>query len=432
MKNNEIVQYANMAWQALYVGLDMYGIEYGKDYTNIKVNNSVMIMSYGLKMVNTSKWRKLQGLVPELSQMMQLDGDNKVRVSYNGLEYRIEVPKPRSLHDSVTVQDVARASKGLNIGIGLSAYNNKPSKISFEGDNSGHILISGSTRCGKTNILKIIAMLLMVNNSPDKTRIVVIDTVKSEGKYKELENSAHLAVPIVDTTEKATRLLTWVKNTIIKLKGRKFTHKMIIIIDEVYLLLEDKGIAELLRYIATAGAESGFHLIPATQYTKADDIGGRQFKGNLMTRVAGRVDDHYSSKNATGRDGVGAENLMAPGDFLVVDNYGVNRIAVPKVESNMFDLVPRGMTPIVDLGKIESNTNTPTTKPGNIEACFESIDHRLLHLAIYGRHKDGREFGADVIRKASYVLAKNGMGQSIGQGTANEYVKFAKKIRGIK
>lgn len=432
MNKRELInQQAYNTWQALYVGLENYNIIAGVDYTNIEVHNSVLLLSYTLTMNDTSKWRTLQGLVPELTQMAQLENDSKVRVSFNGLKYRIEVPKPRALHDTVKIQDIFDATNGLGISFGLSAYNNRPNLVDFSGAKAGHMLVSGSTRCGKTNILKLIAMMLMYKNSPENMRLAVIDIMKAKGKYGALTNSAHLAVDLVDTEPKAIAFLTWVKDTIIKLNGQSYDKKVILLIDEVFFLAKNKSIKHLLEYIASVGAESGFHIIAATQYTKVDDLGGKQFKGNLMTRVAGRVDDHYASSNATGKEGVGAENLMFPGDFLVVDHNGVDRIAVPEVKDRFFNRVPKGMSPIAKINWTDEEIGQmPGVIPRapNIGVCFEKIDPRLLHLAINGSIK-GRPLGADKIRDASYILASKGLGERIGQNSAHEYVKFGQLYR---
>lgn len=436
-KKELITQHAEQSWEALYTCLDLYGIKYGVDYTSVGMNNSIMVMTYSLEMVNTSKWQKFKQLEAEISQALQIEKDSRVRINFEGLDYRIEVPKPKNLHDNVRLGDVFKKSQGLNISFGVSAYDNKPNAVDFSHNNAGHMLVSGATRCGKTNILKIIAMCLMYKNSPDNMRIALIDTVKSKGKYGALINSAHLVTDILNTEPKTLTFLRWVRDMIVKLEGRKYGKKIIIIIDEVYLLLKNKEVKELLAYIATAGAEVGFHIIAATQYTRADDVGGRQFKGNLMSRVCGRVDDHYSSKNATGKEGAGAENLMIPGDFLVVNNDGITRVAVPEIFDSHFKQAERGMSPIMKLNWDEGDEGTVPeaqikTAP-NIGLCFEKIDHRLLHLAMSGRNKrTNRPYGADVIRQASKVLENKGLGEAIGQGTANEYVKFAKKVRGIK
>lgn len=436
-KNKQISLYAKAAWQSLFVGLHQYDIVWGQDYTGIEVHNSIMVLSYKLKMINTSKWRKMQGLVPELSQMVQLDNGrgggvngDKVRISYQGLTYRIEVPKIKDFHNPISVRDVFQKSKGLDVNIGISAYSNQLAGLNFNGQGVNNTLISGATRCGKTNVLKIIAMSLAYNNSPDKIRFAIIDVVKCREKYGMLENSAHLAVDLIDTPNKALALLNWLKDTIIAQQGAQLSYKLVILIDEIYLLMKkNPEVTDLIEYIASAGSEVGIHLVSASQYVKTDDLGGRQTKGNFMTRICGKVDDEYSSRNAIGESG--AENLMKPGDFIISDDDGVNRIAVPEFNDRLFNRIPRGMSPVAklnwdshDIGQI------PGTGSVNIAACFDKIDPRLLSLAINGR-KDGRCFGADVIRKASYVLSKKGLGDRIGQGTANQYVKYAKRYREI-
>lgn len=435
-KNELIKRHANRTWEALYTVLDLYGIKYGIDYTGLDVSNSVMVMSYTLKMTNTSKWKALQSIATEITQAAQLDNDNRVRVSFNGLDYRLEVPKPKALYNPANIGKVFKGSTGMNVSLGLSAYSNKPSTVDFSHDTSGHMLISGSTRCGKTNILKMIAMCLMYKNNPDNMRIAIIDTKKAKGKYSALMNSSHLATEIINTEAKAIAFLTWIKDMLTKLEGRKYDKKIIILVDEVFLLLKNQQVKNLLAYIASAGAESGFHLVAATQYATVDEIGGRQFKGNLMTRVVGRVDDHYSSKSATGKDNMGAENLMAPGDFIVVNQNGVERIAVPEMFDSYFKNVKRGMSPLMKLNWSEQDVGLipeEKVRAPSMAACFDKMDPRLLHLAIYGKNnRTKRPYGADVIRASSEVLAKKGLGKSIGQSTAQQYVNFAKKIRSVK
>lgn len=434
-KQEMIEDYANQVWGVMAQGLRLNGIEYGRDYTDVSLHNSIMVMTVSLAMVNTSQWKRLSALSVELSQILGLKDDSRVRIGFDGLDYRIEIPKPPELMNKIEFGDLIKHSRKMKTAIGVSTIDDQPAFIDFGQDTSGHILASGGTRCGKTNLIMVALRSLIARNSPDKMRIAIIDVVKSN-KYKALENSTHLASPIINTPNKAINFLRWVKGEILRLKGMKNDKKILIFIDEAHHLAKNAEAVELLGFISATGAESGFHLIITSQYTNVDDIGGRLVKGNLMTRICGKVDDHYASLNATGRKEAGAENLMVPGDFLCVTTDKMSRIATPRLDDKLFDSIERGTSPIVEISDDDDIDSGPMNveaiadnRPGSIGACFEAIDERLLGLAIYGQGNGGRPYGADVIRKASGMLAKKGLGKSIGQNTANEYVKFAAKIR---
>lgn len=428
----ELETYTRRAWQNLSNELNNVGVSYGRDYSHVSVHNSVAVLSFNLMMCNTSHWKRIYGMQDQISQSLGLGDQNKARIVYSGLNYTFEVSKPPMYRKSLYADNVTQFSDGFKLAIGLNSRNDKPVLHNIgNGNLSGSLLVAGTTGSGKTNTVKHIIREIITHNSPDDVRVIVIDTKKSRTKYMALKNSAHLGMDIIDNPDIALLVLNRLEEITRQRDETGDRQKIYIVIDEaVHLFREKPETIAPVANIASTGAEFGVHLLIATQYPKLSDFGNdRQLKGNLY-RLCGSVDDADSAKNITGVAGSGAERLTKPGDFLLVVDDKVRRLAIPEIMDSDFRNIERGMSPIIDFDRLNTKVVDGGSAGGSVTLAntLQDVDAKLLYLALTAKGSTGRYLGADKIRSLDGKLNSKG-GGSIGQTTANEYVKLAARMR---
>lgn len=252
-------------------------------------------------------------------------------VSYSGLEV------PNIVTSTVSFKEVFEA---------LPSKQSHPTAIAFGKDISGkvvwadydefpHMLVSGTTRSGKSVFVNSIITTLLMRLSPDEMKLVLVDPKRVEmNRYKE---EPHLLCPVINDFEEAYHML----NRMVKLMNDRYQdlekaggatnlkeyneyakeHDMplmsyiFIIIDEYADLIQNcKDIGVPLVNLAGKARAAGIHLLVCTQRPSAEIITGT-IKSNLACRVSLMASSIVDSKVIL--DEGGAESLMGNGDMLV-------------------------------------------------------------------------------------------------------------------
>ena len=195
-----------------------------------------------------------------------------------------------------------------------------------------HLLIAGATGSGKTVCLNTIICCLMMHNTPNDVRFILIDPKRVE--MTQYNSIPHLATPVIVDTAKALGALRWLlqemdgryqklaaagarhiegynKN---KRSGDRFPY-LVLIIDELADLMMagfDEVESNLCRLAQMARA-TGIHLVVATQRPSVDVVTGL-IKANFPTRISFAVTSQVDSRTIL--DGAGAEKLLGRGDML--------------------------------------------------------------------------------------------------------------------
>lgn len=182
-----------------------------------------------------------------------------------------------------------------------------------------HVLIAGTTGCGKTELLRTLLVSLALYNRQAHLQIALIDP-KKRGLTL-LEGLPHLVAPIATTPEEARELLGHLVNEMERRdrENAPATPRIIIAVDEVgdLLAISDKDVERALVRLAQRGREAGFHIICSTQRPSAEAVPGA-LKANLPARLVGKVASAQEALTATGISGTNAETLMGSGDFVAV------------------------------------------------------------------------------------------------------------------
>ena len=198
-----------------------------------------------------------------------------------------------------------------------------------------HLLIAGSTGMGKTVCLNTIITSLLLRNTPEELKLILIDPKKVEFYlYRDLP---HLVAPVITQVKRAigalisavnemeSRLELMRSNGVRTIKDYNALAasdpsiqplpNIVIIIDELAdLMLYDRS--EVERYIVQLAQKSraaGIHLILSTQRPTVDVITG-MIKANIPSRIAFTLYSAIDSRTVL--DQTGAEKLFGQGDML--------------------------------------------------------------------------------------------------------------------
>ena len=260
--------------------------------------------------------------------------------TYVGIQIQNKTRVPVSLRE-VIESDQFRSRK-YELGIALGKDING-SSYGADLTRMPHLLIAGATGSGKSVCLNAILACLLLHNTPDQLKLVLIDP-----KHVELSGYngiPHLITPVITEVEQVANVLQWVLREMdmrnlhfmengvrnIQEYNRKFASKrlpyIVVVIDELANLMMEVGAEienSIVRLAQTARA-MGIHLIVATQRPSRNVITGT-IKGNLPTRIAFAVATSTDSRVILDRSG--AENLFGKGDmyFLSIEETALKRL----------------------------------------------------------------------------------------------------------
>jgi len=248
----------------------------------------------------------------------------------------IEVPNTstslvtmRSVIESTAFQRVAaRSHIGLALGKGVSGE-----PVAADLGKMPHLLIAGATGSGKSVCVNSIIGCLLMHNTPEEVRFVLIDP-----KRVELANFAgipHLAFSkIITDVEDVVGTLQavihemdsryrrfasiGVRNIEAYNKSPRATHRLpywVVIIDELadLMMAAPFQVERQICRLAQLARATGIHLVIATQRPSVDVVTGL-IKANFPTRIAFAVSSQVDSRTIL--DGAGAEKLLGRGDML--------------------------------------------------------------------------------------------------------------------
>jgi len=192
-----------------------------------------------------------------------------------------------------------------------------PLLLRVDSPDAPHALIAGTTGCGKTELLRTLAVSLAMCNRPDALGLLLI----GQG-LAGLGHLPHLVCGGViggDPDRALGALASLVAEMEARLSSNRQTPRLVAVIDELADLLMAGGsdLSVALTRLTQKGRNAGIHVLAATQKPTAAVIGSL-VKANFPVRIVGSVASPEDAKVASGIAGTGAEQLLGRGDFLVV------------------------------------------------------------------------------------------------------------------
>lgn len=250
---------------------------------------------------------------------------------YVGIEVPNESAALVALRDVMESEQFENLRGTLRLALGQDVSG---SAIVADLANMPHMLIAGTTGSGKSVCVNGIIAALLLQNTPDDLKMLMIDPKRVE--LTGYNGIPHLAMPVVVELERVVASLQWVMremderyrkfakiggrnitdyNERAKTTGEKKLPYIIVIIDELADLMmmapdETERIITRLAHLARA---TGIHMILATQRPSVDVVTGL-IKANFKSRVAFAVASGTDSRVIL--DQPGAERLLGRGDML--------------------------------------------------------------------------------------------------------------------
>ena len=252
-----------------------------------------------------------------------------------------------------------------------------------------HTLVAGTTGSGKSVALAAIVMSLVLHNTPDDVRFVMLDPKMVElSRFKGLP---HLMGPVETDTERILGVLRWCTREMddryrrlekagarnISIYNEKEAEKgskgeplpyIVILVDEVgdLMMSNPDDTEHHLTRLAQMARAVGMHMVVATQRPSVDVLTGL-IKANFPGRIAFSVASGVDSRVIL--DSSGAEALLGTGDmlFLSSDASGPKRLQGCFVEDDevrrMVDYWEKWAQEKREAGKMEEpSRNAPWEK----------------------------------------------------------------------
>jgi S-DNA-T family DNA segregation ATPase FtsK/SpoIIIE len=347
------IQRANLIEDAL--------ASYGVDSKVVQINAGPTVTQFGVEPGWDRKYKEIKERDKDGNVQVRMDEVSKTRVKVERItslandmalalaapSIRIEAPVPgksiigievpNTTSDMVSLRGVVETSpfqkslakSKLTLALGKGAGGEA---VASDLIKMPHLLIAGATGSGKTVCLNTVICCILMHNTPNDVRFILIDPKRVE--LTQYNSIPHLATPVIVDTNKALNALRWLSQEMDQRyqklaaegarhiegynKNRQGDEKLpylVLIIDELADLMMagfDEVESNLCRLAQLARA-TGIHLVVATQRPSVDVVTGL-IKANFPTRMSFAVTSQVDSRTIL--DGAGAEKLLGRGDML--------------------------------------------------------------------------------------------------------------------
>jgi DNA segregation ATPase FtsK/SpoIIIE, S-DNA-T family len=329
------------------------------------------IIQYAIELGSYDKVDENGNLVQKRVQMQhltRLKKDLTLSLAVERLRFETPIPGysyigievPNQHGSKVRIRPILESSEfqhlktplGLILGVDVS---NHP--VLADLTRMPHLLIGGTTGSGKSIFIRDLVISLIMRNTPENLRLILLDPKKVE--LAPFEGIPHLLGPIETDPKRMIAALQWSVlemerrfklmesfnardlnsfNLKMKDRGEETLPRIVIIIDELAYLMAnepDQAEASIARLSQMARA-TGIHLVVSTQRPSVNVVTGL-IKANFPARIALVTATSVDSKVIL--DKAGAEDLLGKGDllFLNPEQTDLQRAQAPMVEKQEID-----------------------------------------------------------------------------------------------
>jgi len=250
-----------------------------------------------------------------------------------------ELPLPLPLVTHLTA-DQLRLQDGMSVHLGYTPRMT-PVRFRLDGPNIAPVLLAGKTGAGKTETLRTILWVLLHQNTPEQLQIVLFDP---KSKFTMLENSAHLALPVLHDYRDCVVAMGWLLGQLherekLGVEAMGSLPRLVFAVDELIDLMVpdvEKLVIDGLGTLARLGREFKIHMILGTQRPDRKYM-DKLSAANIGLRLVGRVSDPPEATVACGTGGTHAEDLEGGGDMLAILGGSVTRLQVAMVLEGGWD-----------------------------------------------------------------------------------------------
>lgn len=313
--------------------VEVVGVKAGPTVTQYAVQPFSKKGKDGTRTVKRVRVTRVAGLASDLSLALAAR-TVRIQAPVPGTNYiGVEVPNPQpgivSLRPVMESEQFYKYKSPLTIALGREV-DGKP--IAADLGRMPHLLIGGTTGSGKSVALRTLATCLIVNNTPEQLKMIMIDPKMVE--LIRFNGLPHLLGRVEVEAERAIGVLRWVTREMDRryklmeeaqarniaiynqgVRGKARLPYMVVLIDELAELMTEfhDETEHLLTRLAQMARATGIHLVVATQRPSTDVLTGL-IKANFPARIAFAVASGTDSRVII--DSVGAEDLIGKGDML--------------------------------------------------------------------------------------------------------------------
>jgi S-DNA-T family DNA segregation ATPase FtsK/SpoIIIE len=310
----------------------------------VEINTGPVITQFGVEpdYLTVRGGKKVRVKVGQIAQL-----DKDIQLALGAKSIRIEAPVPGKGYVGIEVPNEEAALVSLRDVMESKQFNKLGEKspltialgqsvdgapISADLASMPHLLIAGTTGSGKSVCVNAIIASLLVRNTPDKVKFIMVDPKRVE--LTGYNGIPHLIAPVVVELERIVGVLKWVTREMDD-RYKKFSNAgarniedynqhitdaeplpyIVVIIDELadLMMLAPDETERVITRIAALARATGIHLVIATQRPSVDVVTGL-IKANFPARIAFAVAGGVDSRVIL--DQPGAERLLGRGDML--------------------------------------------------------------------------------------------------------------------
>jgi len=310
----------------------------------VEINRGPTITQFGVEpaFIETRNKRtrvgvgKIAGLADDLA------------LSLAATRIRIQAPVPGKGFVGIEVPNEQVATVALRDGIENESFqrlDGRPLRFALGQDVAGnsiaadlagmpHMLIAGTTGSGKSVCVNSIIAAMLMNNTPDELRMLMVDPKRVE--LTGYDGIPHLLAPVVTEMDRVVGALQWATremdqryhkfaevgarnitefNRRMEEQNERLLPYLVVIIDELadLMMLAPDETERTITRMAQLARATGIHMVISTQRPSVDVVTGL-IKANFPARIAFATASGTDSRVIL--DQPGAERLLGRGDML--------------------------------------------------------------------------------------------------------------------
>lgn len=317
---------------------------FGAPVEVVEINRGPTITQFGVEpgFMPSRKGKKTRVRVNKITSL-----SDDLALALAASQIRIQAPVPGKGYIGIEVPNAEMTLVALRDILESDLFKEKKTPLGFAlgRDVAGHpqiadltamphLLIAGTTGSGKSVCVNAILTSMLLYNTPDDLRLVLVDPKRVE--LTGYNGIPHLLSPVVVETELVVGALQWMTremdkryhsfsqagkrnitdyNEYIEAQGGKKLPFIVIVIDELadLMMIAPDETEKTITRLAQLARATGIHMILATQRPSTDVVTGL-IKANFPARIAFAVASGVDSRVIL--DQTGAERLLGSGDML--------------------------------------------------------------------------------------------------------------------
>ncbi len=269
-----------------------------------------------------SGWERLKNVKTDLKQAL---GVNDVALQQQGEQVQVQVERPYdppvALLDLINlVEDIPPGTAVLGL-----AEDGRPVLLNFLNKEITHILITGSERAGKTELMRTIAASLAFQNRQSTLQLILLDPLRSgpvvnnsTSVLQPLNYLPHMLADIGQKMADILELLDFLTNELqYRLQEKINTPHIVVLVDQADCLVERGGkpVNDAIRKLLQRGQQAGIHLVISMRGKTIPTPTSAWLK-YLPMHIVGKIGQDETIAESDASHQTEAENLLGEGDFI--------------------------------------------------------------------------------------------------------------------